>query len=173
MIAYKGFNKDMTCHFGKGIFQYEVGKTYTEKYADAHERGFHCAQNPLDCLKWYGDRQDKICIVEAAGDISEDGRDTKIACTKMKILRELTRHEFVCECIKYIARHPDLEHTRVNNDKGTPINGFVIVKGKDPKAKGKDGDILGLLKTEGNAVTAAAVYVVGEDVKADTYKGIE
>ena len=30
MIAYKGFNKDLTCTMGKGSFQYEVGKTYKD-----------------------------------------------------------------------------------------------------------------------------------------------
>ena len=63
MRAYKGFSSDMTCHYGKGTYQYRIGETYTEKYADAHERGFHCAENPLDCLKWYGNRSDRICSV--------------------------------------------------------------------------------------------------------------
>lgn len=34
MIAYKGFNDDMTCTKGKGSFKYEIGKTYTENYSD-------------------------------------------------------------------------------------------------------------------------------------------
>ena len=33
MIAYKGFNKDLTCTMGKGRFQYEVGKSYKEDSA--------------------------------------------------------------------------------------------------------------------------------------------
>lgn len=49
MIAYKGFNKDMTC---RG-FQFKEGEAYEEKYAELCESGFHACENPLDCLKYY------------------------------------------------------------------------------------------------------------------------
>lgn len=37
MKAYKGFDKDLKC---RG-FQYEIGKEYEEKEAEACEKGFH------------------------------------------------------------------------------------------------------------------------------------
>ena len=48
MIAYKGFNKDLTCTKGKGVFQYEPGKKYVEEKAKCARTGFHAATNPLD-----------------------------------------------------------------------------------------------------------------------------
>jgi len=56
MIAYKGFNHDFTCTQGKGVFQYEVGKTYTESDEEIKTRktGFHATIEPLQVLFWYG-----------------------------------------------------------------------------------------------------------------------
>lgn len=47
MIAYKGFNKDLTCTMGKGRFQYEVGKSYKEDSAKCASTGFHCTEEPI------------------------------------------------------------------------------------------------------------------------------
>lgn len=33
MIAFKGFTEDLTANCGKGIYQYELGKTYIEEKA--------------------------------------------------------------------------------------------------------------------------------------------
>ena len=52
MIAYKGFNKDLTCTKGKGVFQYEPGKKYVEEKAKCARTGFHAATNPLDVLSY-------------------------------------------------------------------------------------------------------------------------
>ena len=54
MIAYKGFNKDLTCTMGKGRFQYEVGKSYKEDSAKCASTGFHCTEEPIEVLSWYG-----------------------------------------------------------------------------------------------------------------------
>ena len=53
MIAYKGFNGDLTCTFGKGVFQYEAGTTIEEDRSKCARTGLHCAEYVLDCLKWY------------------------------------------------------------------------------------------------------------------------
>ena len=47
MIAYKGFNKDLTCTMGKGRFQYEVGKSYKEDSAKCASRMIH-----RDIVSW-------------------------------------------------------------------------------------------------------------------------
>ncbi len=84
VIAYKGFNSDMTC---KG-FQYEVGKEYEiDGEIKPCERGFHACENPLDVLDYYSDVDGKYCVVEQDGMIvkSED----KQASSKIKINTEI------------------------------------------------------------------------------------
>ena len=53
MIAYKGFNGDLTCTLGKGRFQYEVGRTYKENEAKCARNGFHCVEEPVEVLSRY------------------------------------------------------------------------------------------------------------------------
>lgn len=48
MIAYKGFRPGLIC---RG-YQFVMGLNTTEK-ANCRENGFHCAENPLDCLSYY------------------------------------------------------------------------------------------------------------------------
>ena len=45
MIAYKGFRPGLIC---RG-YQFVMGLNTTEK-ANCRENGFHCAENPLDCV---------------------------------------------------------------------------------------------------------------------------
>ena len=86
MRAFKAFRKNMTCTMGNGVYQYAENKTFTEDRAQAHESGFHCAEYILHCFNYYSAGKDTIvCPVEALGDIDEDGSDTKISCTVMKV----------------------------------------------------------------------------------------
>lgn len=50
MIAYKGFDTELKARWGSGTFQYEAGKTYEEERSKCASGGFHCAENPADCL---------------------------------------------------------------------------------------------------------------------------
>ncbi len=43
MIAYKGFDKDLSCTACGNRFQYELGKWNEEKEANCARNGFHCA----------------------------------------------------------------------------------------------------------------------------------
>lgn len=147
MIAYKGFNKDLVCTMGKGKFQYEVGKTYIEDKAQCAGTGFHCVEEPIEVLSWYHDNMSRYCVVNAGGDVHEDGLD-KISCTEMTILQEITLQQLgALEC-KWIQDHPDRKcskHVHVNE--GTaPGNGIVIVRGNNPKAAGELGATIFLLK---------------------------
>ena len=45
MIAYKGFEKGLTCR----DYQFRMGLNVTDE-ANCTHNGFHCAENPLDCL---------------------------------------------------------------------------------------------------------------------------
>ena len=46
MKAYKGFNKGLTC---RG-YQFKADEVNVTKEANCVRNGFHCAENPLDCV---------------------------------------------------------------------------------------------------------------------------
>ena len=79
--SYKGFNKDMTC---RG-FQYEEGKEYEEKTADACHSGFHACEYPLDCLGYYSPNESVYHEVEQSGEFDRDTDDSKVTSTKIKV----------------------------------------------------------------------------------------
>lgn len=83
--SYKAFNKDMTC---RG-FQYEIGKEYEEKNAEACKCGFHACEYPLDCFSYYTPSKSEFCEVEQSGKISKSNLDTKISSSKIKIGEKL------------------------------------------------------------------------------------
>ena len=90
MIAYKGFHPGLVC---RG-YQFVMGLNVTEK-ANCAANGFHCAENPLDCLIYYPQMEiSEYYLVDAGGDVDEDEFDSKISCTQLTILRKLTRAEF-------------------------------------------------------------------------------
>ena len=149
--AYKAFNADLTCTMGKGKFQYEPGKWYEEPEANCVRNGFHCASDPLDTMNYYGNwDKSQYWIVAIAGDIDEDGSDTKISATKIKLFKRLSLTEFVTHALAYIYAHPHLEpNHRVKQDeaKANETDKFVIVRGENPKAMAvKEGQLIGLVK---------------------------
>lgn len=151
MIAYKGFNKDLVCTLGKGRFQYEIGKTYKEDNAKCASAGFHCVEEPIEVLSWYSGTGARYCIVNAGGDINEDGCE-RISCTEMTILKEVTLQQLgALEC-KWIQEHPERKTSRhVLRNKGRAgSNGIVIVRGQNPEAAGEAGATIFLLKEKKN-----------------------
>jgi hypothetical protein len=91
LIAYKGFNTDMTCR----NFQYEEGKSYEIKgKIECCYCGFHACTNPLDIFYYYdGEIGKDIYIHEVylSGDIDEDNEyDSKVCASKIEIGRRLT-----------------------------------------------------------------------------------
>ena len=104
----------------------------------------------LDCLDYYPDMENSAyCIVLADGDVNEDGVDSRISCTRMKLVKELSLSEFVMHSLNYIFRHPyRSDNRRVEKDRGEAGRGFVIVRGKEPAAKGELGAILAFAKEE-------------------------
>jgi hypothetical protein len=176
MIAYKGFNKDLACTRGRGTFQYEVGKTYREDKAQTARTGFHCVEEPIEVLEWYSGDGARYCMVSAKGDISEDGKE-RIACTEMTILKELTLQQLgILEC-EWIKEHPNRKCSkRVERDSGTAEdNGIVVVRGKNPKARGKKGCVIFLLKEDmnGNICDAGAYEIDGIHHKPDVYYRVD
>ena len=105
MIAYKGFLPGLIC---RG-YQFRMGLNVTEKANCAHN-GFHCAEDPLDCLRYYGDiNHAEYYIVDAGGDIDEDGVDSKISCTELTILKRLTKKETLPPWPCFYGRPPEAE----------------------------------------------------------------
>lgn len=176
MRAFKAFNADMSCTLGKGRYQYAEGETFTEPRAQAHETGFHCAEYIFDCLKYYPESRDiVICPVEALGDIDEDGRDTKISCTILKVGKRLTWEEIVLEAIRYLIRHPKFQDPQIKTEEGKSSGAYCIVRGKSPAAAGAKGTILGMIQEDPHGkVQSVAIYKVnGKEIKPGRYYNID
>lgn len=130
MIAYKGFLPGLICR----DYQFKMGLNVTEKANCAHN-GFHCAEDPLDCLSYYGDiNHAEYYIVDAGGDIDEDGVDSKISCTELTILKRLTKKELFLHGLAFMADHPKRKwNSNIKADKAEAWNGYAAVRGADPK----------------------------------------
>lgn len=173
MIAYKGFNKNLTCTRGEGTFQYEVGKKYTTENAQCARTGFHCVEEPIEVLTWYSGSNAAYCIVEAAGDIHEDGSE-RISCTEMTIKKEITLEQLgILECL-WIKEHPErINSSHVEKNCGhAHKDGIVVVRGKHPKASGALGSTLYLLQEEtgSHEIKHIGVFKIdGKDFKPEVY----
>lgn len=173
MIAYKGFNKDLVCTRGKGSYQYEVGKTYKENTAKCASTGFHCVEEPIEVLTWYKGKDARYCVVNAGGDVHEDGCN-KISCTEMKILKEITLQQLgALECI-WLQEHPERKYSNhvLKNSGTAEKDGFVIVRGKNPKAAGELGSTIYLVKDakDGQSVEEIGIYAIdGKEFLPNVY----
>lgn len=169
IIAFKAFNKDLSCRgkaYSMNDWNYETG------IAGCVSNGIHCAANPLDCLKYYSEASNRrIFRVICDGDIDEDAVDSKIACTKMKILEELDTEKLVFYACKYVYEHPRLytsEYISMDvfewmNDE-VPKNGFGIVRGAEPKARASLGTVIGIIRNDASGnVDAINIFKVGEN----------
>jgi len=100
ILAYKGFNADMTC---RG-FAYEVGRSYRHAGpVKACEAGFHACEHPLDVLSYYGAAASRFALVEMSGETSRDGDDSKIAAAEITIKTEIRLPELVAAAIRYVT----------------------------------------------------------------------
>lgn len=160
MIAYKGLKCDLTC---LGYQFYEDRVNETEK-ANCAKNGFHCAENPLDCLSYYGNWRNSVYyVVKAEGDLDEDAVDSKISCTRMKLVKRLSMDELLLHALAYMARHPERRcHSCVRRETGKASDGFAVVRGKNPRAMGKMGDILALAREfpDSRKIQEVALFVI-------------
>ncbi|WP_314723439.1 DUF7666 domain-containing protein [Enterocloster bolteae] len=174
MIAYKAFNKDLSCTSGGNRFQYRLGIWNEEQEANCARNGFHCAENPLDCLSYYSDWGSAVYyMVLADGDIDEDAHDSKISATRLKLVKQLNLAEFIAHSLRYMYEHPMRENNgRVCAEEGEAQRGFTVVRGKNPVAKGKMGDVLGFAKetADSRKVMEIGLFVVdGKEILPDTW----
>lgn len=165
MKAFKFFNKDLTCTAGSGTFQFEIGKTYTEKEANCVKNGFHCCEYVLDCLNYYDLITSRYCIVEAAGDLDEDGTDTKISCTEITLLKELNLYEITYYAAAYIIDH--LKNNKIYKhtasvevaDDVTEGEYISIAIGEHPRVSTVKPGVIGLIRVKDGEVLDAKVGI--------------
>lgn len=182
MIAYKGFDAELKARWGSGTFQYEAGRTYEEERSKCASGGFHCAENPTDCLKWYPlGAGNRYFLVEAAGSLDETTGDSKIACTQITLLKELTTKELIGHTMMYMVKHPLREwegsHTclQICKDKAdAPGAGHIaIARGEAPMVRGAEGAILGLIREVGGIIEDAKLFEVTGAIKPYTWYTLE
>lgn len=176
MIAYKGFNKNLTCTMGKGVFQYEKGIWYKEENAKCANTGFHATDNPLDVLSYYNKVDDRYFIVKLRGNIDEDGHNSRISAPEIMLLKELTKDELYHEGVVWMSVHQKADWAAVVKEEYGDARGTgnVVVRGKKPKAKGEVGDCLYIVKDdrEGNIVEIGSFRVDGENILPGVYYNV-
>ena len=170
-LAYKAFAPGLVC---RGVAFKGVGEVNVTDAANCARNGWHCAEDPADCLRYYPDFQNSVyTIVGVGGDVDEDAVDSKISCTELTILRVLEPADYLLHILMYMAKHPKKMCFAVKDGCGEARNGYAVVRGVNPRAKGREGDLLAMARTEGGEVVQMAVYRVGEDVPADVYVDID
>lgn len=161
MIAYKGFEEGLIC---RG-YQFQMGLNVTEE-ANCAANGFHCAANPLDCLSYYRNMATSVyCLVEADGDLDEDGHDSRISCTHLNILKVLNLREFLLHALAYMVDHPRLPtNGNVNIGRGLARDGWAVVRGKDPLITGLEkGDILAFAQESSDSLKITRISIARVD----------
>lgn len=171
MIAFKGFTKDLWSRLGNGREEscsFSIGETKEVPESKTVRSGFHCCENPFECLTYYSmDGKNRFFIVEAEGDIDEDENE-RIACTKITLVKELSIKEFALEGMKYIIEHPDRENWQQSH--GTVVvkqdeaeakdqKSIAIARGINPKVKGPEGSILGLIVEDDKGIKNAKLLI--------------
>ena len=111
MKAYKGFTKDMKCR----DFQYEEGGEYEQSgEIKCCENGFHACEAPLDCFSYYAPADSVYHEVELDGEIAkeENGNDTKVAASKIKIGARINIADIVNAQIEFVKEKtiPSYKH---------------------------------------------------------------
>lgn len=175
MIAYKGFNKDLRSTYGNGKDKdcnFTPGETKKAPGAKTAREGFHCTENPFECLGWHSlGGESRYWKVEAHGDIDE-GNDCQIACTEITLLKELDMCDLAYEGMKYIINHSrrtGWEQSRkllqVQKDYAeAEPGGIAIARGLHPRAAGQKGSILGILQENEDGII---IYAKMRWVKAE------
>ena len=112
IIAYKGFNTDLTCR----DFQFQIGETYThEGEVNACASGFHACENPMDVFNYYNPTS-RFAIVECSGEISkESDGDSKIACGSIHIKAEIGLPTLISRAVDLILSKIKWETAKESN----------------------------------------------------------
>lgn len=178
MIAFKGFTPELTSRLGDGNAKnctFKPGATMRSEKSKTARTGYHCCENPAECLAYYPwDGKNRFWMVEASGDIDEDEYE-RIACTKITLLEELTPASFAANCIRYICEHPqrknwqqDRRGVQIKKDqaKADAEGNIAIARGEHPRVKGVEGSILGLIvEKDGKIIGVKGINLAGKNQK--------
>jgi len=115
IIAYKGFDKNLSC---RG-FKYEFGQTYThDGEVKVCKSGFHACEHPLDVFSYYPPARSRFAEVELSGEIDRDGGDSKIASGSITIKAELHLPQLIERAIKWVFDRSKPEANPATGDQG-------------------------------------------------------
>ena len=168
IVAYKAFKKGLIATRGNGVYQYKEGVNEFPK-AKCVSEGAHCAEDPLDVFNYYSPGNDtEYRIVIASGDIDESEGDSKIACTRLIIKRELSLKELLCAALLFWKKHPERSRSDYS------ISGFFkMIADSNPILKGKKGEILCFARKKGKIIDKINIFEIdGADFKPDIYYNI-
>lgn len=124
-----------------------------EESSKTARSGFHCCENPFECLGYYPlGGNNRYFRVEAAGDINEDAAE-RIACTELTLLEELTHFKLAGYGMMYMVQHPLRDRWQqagrcikvAEAATAEAANDIAIARGDHPRVKGPEGSILGLI----------------------------
>lgn len=144
MLAFKAMKRDHTCTLGKGVFTYEEGKVIEDELPDGYlgvtcaHNGLHATTEPFDTLSYYRKfDENRYYLVACGGDIHEDDIGSRLCCTRMKLIKELSMEEFVLFEAQYIIENPYQEVCGIGVvSDGTTLSNysdpFVIVRSNSP-----------------------------------------
>lgn len=172
MMAFKGLTADMVASMGSGRKVLDIGVIYREAASKTGERGWHCTENPFDCLRYFplgcGNRHFRV---EAGGSIDEDGQN-RISCTEITLLEELTLQKLAGYGMMYMIRHPMRQgwqqggyciSVREDEAEAAGPDCIAIARGPAPVVKGQEGAVLGLiLEPELGNITAAKLFTADQ-----------
>lgn len=151
MLVYKATHKGQVCRGVKLVPGMNV-----EPEANCVKNGWHAAEDPLDCLRYYPDEKNsEFWVCNAEGDIDEDGTDSKISCTHLTLIKQLSLEEFVMHAIAYMLKYPGRRSMNEPFDHGS----IHIRRGDQPTASGHLGDVIGLLQERAGS-QAVAVFTI-------------
>ena len=172
MLVYKAFEPGLIC---RG-YKFKEGVPNTTKEANCSSNGFHAAEHPLDCLSYYDWDKGVFYACNAAGDIDEDHIDSKISCTVLTPLYQLSLTHFLLRAITYIVSHPLRENTHVHRDRADITKGFAVVRGKDPIVRGELGCYFALARERATAehIKDVALFKIdGKEYKPGVWYGVD
>lgn len=179
MIAYKAFNNKLQSVLGGKTMTMEIGKTYVENEAKCSHNGFHCTENPLDTLDYYQSMESRFVIVKAEGEINQDAYKTRISCTQLTLVKEISRVQLGALACEYLRKYPDRDnksrYLAIEDGIVRETGDFIIVRGKHPNGKGVKGSYVFLLKERKNSNEIEQIYpfyVDGKEIKANKYYGL-
>lgn len=183
MKVYKATDSDMSCHMGKGRFQYVLGVPAKEEKSKCGDTGLHACEYVLDCATYYSiDNTHRFFEAEASGDIAEDGQNTRISCTELTLTRELCNKDIAREAMRFMIKHPKRsgwQHNRgmaVVAEESAAIgvkDGIAIARGENPRVKGSNGAHVGWIRETDAGITEARLMTVGGVLKSETWYTIE